>query len=222
MQDLVPICATVATVAPVATGTGPSVLEKTRLNALRVTFLEQPGFELGRAGRSFVFSTSAVAGGQVPVVDIPSTTAGWVVNNANAAGSGKLLHIKRVGLFYASGTEGADGAALVGGVTSVVLATQLTANGANHKSGCTRGYGTVNHYIDVGKTVALACWGLLSPSTPIGAATVTGMAQVTDVSALGLVVPPQFAFCLSALGDTGSTAKFGVTIFADEIDGDLP
>lgn len=222
MQDLVPICGSVNTVAPVATGSGPSVLEKTRLNALRTTFLEQPGFEMGRAARSFIAGTSAVAGGQVPVVDIPTTTAGWVLNNANASGSGKLLHIKRVGLFYASGTAGADGAALVGGVTSVVLATQLTANGANHKTGCTRGYGTVSHYIDVGKTVALAAWGLLSPSTPTGAATVTGLAQVTDVSALGLIVPPQFAFALSALGDTGTTAKYGVTIWYDEIDGDLP
>ena len=196
--------------------------QATRLGAQRISQLEQAGFELGRVGRSFVFSTSAVAGGQVPVTDVPTTTAGWVVNNANAAGSGKLLHIKRVGLFYASGTAGADGAALVGGVTSVALATQLTANGSNHKSGCTRGYGTVNHYIDVGKTVALACWGLLTPSTPIGAATVTGLAQMFDVSGLGLVVPPQFAFALSVLGDTGSSAKYGVTIYADEIDGDLP
>lgn len=211
----------VAAVAAVNTGTELET-QMTRLGSERVSQLEQVGFEMGRVARSFVASTSAVAGGQVPVVDIPTTTAGWVLNNANAAGSGKLLHIKRVGLFYASGTAGADGAALVGGVTSVVLATQLTANGSNHKTGCTRGYGTVNHYIDVGKTVALAAWGLLTPSTPVGAAAVTGMAMVSDVSALGLIVPPQFALALSALGDTGTTAKYGVTIFYDEIDGDLP
>lgn len=211
----------VGAIAQVATGTEQEA-QATRLGSQRATFLEQPGFEMGRSGRSMIFGTSAVAGGQVPVVDIPTTTAGWVVNNANAQGSGKLLHIKRVGLFYASGTAGADGAALVGGVTGVVLATQLTANGSNHKSACTRGYGTVNHYIDVGKTVAGVVWGLLTPSTPIGAATVTGLAQVSDVSALGLVVPPNFAFAVSALGDTGTTAKYGITIWADEIDGDLP
>lgn len=222
MQDQVPITGSVAAIAAVGTGSTP-IMEQTRLKALRTTFLEQPGFELGRAARSFVAATSAVAGGQVPVVAIPTTTAGWVLNNANAAGSGKLLHIKQVGLFYASGTAGADGAALLGGITPSALGTQLTANGSNHTTQCTRGYGVVNHYIDVSKTVPSGItWGLLTPSTYVGAATVTGLAMVADVRHLGLVVPPQFAFAVSALGDTGTTAKYGIAIFYDEIDGDLP
>lgn len=219
MQDLVPICGTVNTIAAVATGSGPSVLEKTRLNSLRTTILEEPGFEMGRAFRSFIAGTSAVAGGVAPVTDVPTTTAAWGLFNANAAG-GRLLHIKRVGLFYASGTAGADGAALVGGVTSTPLATPLTANSSNHKTSCTRGTGVVNHYLGTAQTVALSAWGLLTPSTYVGAATVTGLAMVSDIASLGFVVPPQYAFALSALGDTGTTAKYGVVIYYDEIDGD--
>lgn len=210
-------------IVAVGTGSGPLQMELSRLKALRVTMLESWGFELGRVARSFVAGTNIIANAVAPVTAIPTTTAAWVLNNANAAGSGKLLHIKAVGLFYASGTAGADGAALMGGVTPTVLATQLTANGTGHNTQATRGFGAVNHYMDVSKTVPSGiAWGLLAPSTYIGAATVTGLAMMADVRHLGLVVPPQFAFAASALGDTGTTAKYGITVWYDEIDGDLP
>lgn len=213
--------ANVGAIAQVATGTEQE-MQVTRLGALRMTFLEQPGYELGRANRSFVGGMSLVAGGVVPVVDIPTTTAPVILFNSNASG-GKNYHIKQVSIFYASGTAGADGAAIFGGVSPSVLATALTANGTNIKTQSTRGYGVVSGYIDVSKTVASGiAWAVLSASTYVAAATVTGLAMTVDVRHLGFVVPPLFAFGFGALGDTGTTAKYGFSIMWDELDGDLP
>lgn len=210
-----------AVIAAVATGTEQEQ-QITRLGALRTTLLEAQGFELGRAGRSFFGGMTLVAGGVVPVVDLPTTTAPFVLFNSNPSG-GKLYHVKQVTGWYASGTAGAFGFGLFGGVTPSVLATALVANGAtNFRTQATRGTGAVSGYVDVAKTIPSGtCWmhfgGILH-----GAATVTGPAYTVDVRHLGIIVPPLFAFALGALGDTGTTAKFGFSIAWDELEGDLP
>lgn len=219
--NLTSVAGVASSIAQVATGTDQE-LQITRLGSLRQTLLELGGFETGRAARSFCGGTSAVAGGVVPVVDLPTTTAPMVLFNSNAAG-GKLYHVKQISIFYASGTAGADGAAVFGAVTPSVLATALTANGSNLATQATRGYGTCSGFLGAAKTVPSGmAWSVITPSTPIGAATVTGLAQTFNIAHLGFIVPPLYAFGFGALGDTGTTAKYGFSIFWDELDGDLP
>lgn len=212
----------VAAIAAVATGTEQEA-QASRLGSLRTTWLEQPGYELGRAGRSFVGGTTLVAGGVVPVVDLPTTTGPFILFNSNAAG-GKNFHIKRIGAFLASGTMGAFGMGIFAGVTPSVLATPLTANGAtNFRTQCTRGSGTPTGFVDVAKTIpAGTCWQIVGGSTNANAAAVTGPALSFDVSQFGFIVQPLFALTIGVLGDTGTTAKFGFCVAWDEIEGDLP
>jgi hypothetical protein len=210
-----------ATIAQVATGTEQEN-QITRLGSLRMTMLEQWGFELGRANRSFTGCIALVAGAVVPVVNLPTTTAPFVLFNSNPAG-GKLYHVTHVGMAYGSGTAGAAGAQLFGGVSPAVLATPMTSNDAtNFQTQSTRGYGAVTGYVGVAKTIASGtAWMLLSGSTAASAATVTGQGVAADVRHLGFVVPPGFVMTLGALGDTGTTAKYLFSIAWNEIDADL-
>ena len=213
--------AVVAAIAAVNTGTEQEE-QMTRLGSLRFAQLEQAGYEMGRTARAFVGGITLVAGGIAPVVDYPTTTGPIVLYNSNPGG-GKNYHIKRVSGAYASGTEGAAGFGLFGGVTPLPLATPLVANGAtNFRTQATRGYGVCSGYIDVAKTIAAGtAWMHLGGIVTL-AATVTGAGYTVDVSGLGLIVPPTYAFTWGVLGDTGSTAKFVLSVAWDEIDGDLP
>jgi hypothetical protein len=210
-----------ATIAQVATGTEQEN-QITRLGSLRMAMLEQWGFEMGRANRSFIGGIDLVAGAVVPVVNFPTTTAPFVLYNSNPAG-GKLYHVTHAGMAYGSGTAGAAGAALFGGVTASVLATALTSNDAtNFQTQSTRGYGAVTGYVGVAKTIPSgSAWMILSPSTPATAATVTGPAVSVDVRHMGFIVPPGYAMVLGALGDTGTSAKYVFSIAWNEIDADL-
>lgn len=212
----------VGALAQVATGTVQQA-QATRLGAARVAFLENPGFEMGRSGRSVCAATTLVAGGVVPVVDLPTTTGPCVVYNAEPSG-GKLFHVKRIGAFLASGTMGAFGMGIFAGVTPVPLATALVANGAtNFRTQATRGYGSVSIYIDVAKTIgAGTCWQIIGGCTNANASAVTGPALSFDVASFGFVVAPTYALTVGVLGDTGTTAKYGFCIAGDMIEGDLP
>src|SRR4029077_11228100 len=105
-----------ASITQVQTGTEQQE-QITRLGSNRVAQLEQNGFEVGRVNRSWVACISLVAGGVVPVGDLPPPTGPVVVDNAEPQGTGKLLHVKHVSAYYASGTEGAAGFGIFGGVT---------------------------------------------------------------------------------------------------------
>lgn len=212
--------AVASAIAAVATGTEQEE-QITRLGSLRVAQLENNGFEAGRAARSFVGGINLVAGGVVPVVNLPTTTAPFVLYNSNPAG-GKLYHVKHAGLYYASGTAGADGASLFGGMTTSPLATALTANDAtNFFTQATRGYGVVSGYVGVAKTIPSGtAWMMLGGMLNL-ANTVTGPGFSVDIRHLGFIVPPGYAFVLGALGDTGTSAKYGFTVAWDEFEGDL-
>lgn len=198
--------------------------ESSNLGSSRECQVEAPGYEMGRSGRAFFAGITLVAGGVVPVVDLPTTTGPCVLYNANPSGaSNKVLVPKRITAFYASGTGGAAGFGLFCGITSGPLATALVANGAtNFRTQGSRGSGTSNAFIDVAKTIpAGTCWMHLGGIVTL-ANTVTGPAYSVDVTALGLVVPSTFALVVGVLGDTGTTAKFGFSIAYDELEAILP
>ncbi len=214
--------ASVATIQQVGTGS-ESELQATRLLALRFAQLEPPGFELCRAGRSFVGGMALKAGGVVPVIDLPTTTGPFVLFNAYPSG-GKVLCVKRISTFFCSGSIPATGYTLFAGVTPSVLATPLVANGAtNFRTQSKRGFGTPGAFIDVAKTIpAGTAWSLLGGQTAVTATTTTGPGFSVDCSSDPFVVPPLFALTVGNLGDTTGTPLYGFTVEWDEIDCDLP
>ena len=220
MQDLTPAGLAINAIAQASTGGQTLQVEGTRLKSARTTILEQPGFEMGRSGRSFYGGIQVVAAGIVPVVDLPTTTAPIVVYNAGVPSPvNRLLHLKTVSIFYASGTAGVDGVGIFCGVTSAPLATALTANAANCKVQGSRPVQTSIAFIGLAVTVVASAWIVLD-GTAVGAAAVTGLCRTVDVSKLGFVVPPTYAFVAGGLGDTGTTAKYGFGFAWDEIEAD--
>ncbi len=211
----------VAAISQVVTGS-EAEQQLTRLQALRLAQLEPPGFELARAGRSFVGGITVVANGIVPVVDFPTTTGPIILFNAYPSG-GKVLCVKRVGTSYASGTLAATGFSLFAGVTPSVLATPLVANGTGVLTQAKRGFGTPGAFIDVAKTIpAGTSWSMLGGQGIVAAAAVTGPGWSVDLSSSPFVVPPLFAFVWGNFGALGTTAKYVFTVEWDEIEADLP
>lgn len=211
--------AVTAAIAAVATGTEQEE-QITRLGALRVAQLENNGFELGRVGRSMIGGCTAVADAVAPVTNLPTTTGPVVLYNANQAG-GRLYHIKQVSMFYGSGTAGAYGAAPFVGVTPAILATPVTANATGFSVQAARGYGPTTAFFSTAATIAAGTAWFVLGSDVSGASTVTGPACTFDVRHLGLIVPPLYALTIGALGDTGTSAKYGFSVAWDELEGDF-
>ena len=185
--------ATVATIQQVGTGSEVE-LQATRLQSLRLAQLEPPGFELCRAGRSFVGGMTLKAGGVVPVVDLPTITGPFLLFNAYPSG-GKVFAVKRVSIFFCSGTVPASGYTLFGGVTPSVLATPLVANGAtNFRTQAKRGYGTPGTAPPAGNTNSANryysnanCHNTTAYSTTSTTSTTGSMDRNTTASASGYI-----------------------------------
>lgn len=204
------------------TGSPAQVFELTNLGAQRVAQQEPPGYELARSGRTFVGGMTLVAGGVVPVVDLPTTTGPFVLYNSNADG-GRVLVVKRITSWYASGTAGAGGHGLFAGVTPSVLATALTSNDAtNFRTQSLRGYGTPAGFVGVAKTIPAGTAWMHLGGIMHTAVTVTGIAYSVDLGNMPFVVPPRFALTVGVLGDTGTTAKYGFSVCWDEVEAVLP
>lgn len=216
----------VTTISYVAPGSNLQT-QFTNIQSLRAAQVEAPGVEMARSGRSFVGGTTLVAGAVVPVVDLPTTTGPLILFNSSSAGPGqKHLVLKRISVFYGSGTLTATGFGLFAGVTTSVLATPLTANGAtNFRTQCVRGSSPPSPlgFIDVAKTIPSGtAWMHLGGVPVVAAAATTGPAYSVDVSAHPFIVPPLFAVTVGVLGDTGTTAKYGFSLYWDEQEMILP
>ncbi len=157
------------------------------------------------------------------MVDLPTTTGPIILFNSSPAGQGaKVLVIKRVSACYASGTEGAAGFGLFGGVTPSVLATPLTANSTGCSVQATRGYGTSVAFVGVAKAIATGtAWQHLGGIVTL-AATLTGNGYSAETASHPFVVPPLFAFSFGVLSDLGTTAKYLLTVAWDECEATLP
>ncbi len=208
------------------TGSGsPSLYEElTNLGAQRVCQLEAPGFEMARSGRSFVGGLQLVTSGRIPVVDLPTTTGPVSLFNAANAGANppRYLVVKRISFSYASGTLGAFGSSLFGGVSPSVLATPTTANGTNFSIQATRGTGTSVAFLSQGTTIPAGTAWMLFGGIAHGAETTMSIGYTVDVSAHCFVVPPGFAFTFGILADTGTTAKYIHSVAWDEVEAIIP
>jgi hypothetical protein len=204
--------------------TGNPTYQQTNLGSLRVAQVESPGLEMARSGRSFVGGTSVVAGGQASVVDMPTTTAPWILFNSSASGAGnRHLVIKRLTAFFASGTMPATGFGIFGGVTISKLATPLTATGASHRTQATRGSATALGFIDVAKTIpAGTAWLHLGGTLPLTNTTTIGPCLTVELTAPAFIVQPLFAFSFGVLGDTAGSPLYGMSIAWDEVEMSLP
>jgi hypothetical protein len=218
-----PVQAQVTTITFKGAGSA-GVYEQSNLGAQRVCQLEAPGFEAGRSGRSFVGGLQLITSGRIPVVDLPTTTGPVSLFNAAnpAASPPRYLVVKRISFSYASGTLGAYGSTLFGGVSPSVLATPTTANGTNFSIQATRGTGASVAFLSQGTTIPTGTAWMLLGGIAHGAETTMSIGYSVDVSAHPFIVPPGFAFTFGILADTGTTAKYIHSIAWDEIEAVLP
>lgn len=221
-----PIQSQVTTVTYKGTGSGsPSLYEElSNLGAQRVCQLEAPGFEMGRSGRSFVGGLQLITSGRIPVVDLPTTTGPVSLFNAANSGSSppRYLVVKRISFAYASGTLGAYGSTLFGGVSPSVLATATTANGTNFSIQATRGTGASVAFLSQGTTIPAGTAWMLLGGIAHGAETTMSIGYTVDVSSHPFIVPPGYAFTFGVLADTGTTAKYIHSVAWDEVEAILP
>ena len=216
----------VSTITYLAPGTNLPT-QFTNLGSLRVAQVESPGLEMARSGRSFVGGTTLVAGGIVPVVDLPTTTGNFELFNSSQAGAGqKSLVVKRISVFWASGTLTATGFGVFAAVTPSVLATAMTANDVtNFRTQCVRGPATPAPlgFVGVAKTNPTGCaWMHLGGVSVVANDNHAGPGYSVDISAHPFIVPPLFALNVGVLGDTGTTAKYGFSLYWDEVEMTLP
>jgi hypothetical protein len=101
---------------PLKSGRGPIDARFTSLESLAVAQVESEHLEMTRAGRRFagIFSTTGIG----TVQAVPTTTANWLLYNADPARS---YVIDQVTAFFISGTAGIGGTLL--GIVSPITAT---------------------------------------------------------------------------------------------------
>jgi hypothetical protein len=224
-----PIQPQVTTVAFKSVGSGGNSVfqEMTNLGAQRYCQLEAPGYEMARSGRSFCGGIQAVTNGTIPLVDLPTTTAKHILYNAANPANNPPRHlvIKRLSFSYASGTLGAFGSSVFAGVSPSAVTGNciLTANGTGFSIGATRGTGASVAFMDTAKTgfpsgAALALFGGIAH----GAETTMSIGYTVDISNSPLIVPPGFGLNFGVLADTGTTAKYLMSVFWDEVEAVLP
>lgn len=222
MADPVQIQATTISFKAVGAGSPSMFLEMSNMGSQRVSQLEPPGYELARSGRTCVGGTTLIAGGIVPVVDLPTTTGPLVLFNSQPDG-GKVLSVKRISMTYASGTLGAYGSSLFAGVTPSKLATALTSNGAtNFRTATIRGTGTPVAFVDVAKTIPAGTAWVNLGGIAHGAETTMAIGYTVDLAHSPFIVQPGFALTVGTLGDLGTSAKWMYSLVWDEIEAVIP
>lgn len=184
--------------------------------SLAVVQTEPEFLELARGGKRFSAALNAVANAVVPVVDVPTTTAGIHLFNGEDKES---LIIDSVAFFLASGTSGA-GATLFVTVSNAKLAATQAANGTGFKTGSLSGSAkaTRAYMVAAGTFLSTTAWVPVASNTQAAVATV-GNGAVARVH--GLVVPPGFAIGFAIVSDTGTTAKYGVGCTYSQLELDL-
>ena len=73
----------------------------------------------------------------------------------------------------------------------------------------------------VAKTIAAPAWMHLGGLTTTNT-TVTGPAYSVDVTAMGFIIAPTYAFVLGVLASVTGAPLFNFSVCWDELDGDLP
>lgn len=105
-------------------GKGPIDLRMTFAESLAAAQVEPSGHELTRAGRRVIVGNSAAITGIAPVQALPTTTAQWVIYNADTL---KTYFIETLGMYCTSGTPGVGGIMLAALFTLPVPTAGSTA-----------------------------------------------------------------------------------------------
>lgn len=195
-------------------------LQQSILGNLRVAQFEAPGYEMSRAANRFYATTKNDTGARTPVTAMPTTTAGWILYNANAAG-GRPLVIDFLSAFLTSGTAGI-GIALLGAVSTAAIASaSIPSQAANHcaPQSFSRGGRSSSAILGVAATVVDPNFCVLAAQA--GAAGGIGFGLTVDLAYRSIVVPPGFAFLFDVLSGVGATPKVGVTVGWHEPETDL-
>lgn len=183
---------------------------------------------MARTGRSFVGGTSAVAGGQAAVTNLPTTSIAWMLYNSQpTAQTVKCLVVKRLSAFFCSSTLNiaTTGFSIFAGVPPVIVAAANvpTANSTNHATQACRGFGTPLGIIASAGTIPTGtAWEVLSCATNITAAQTTGPSTTVELSGQPFIVQPGFCLAVGILGATGGTPLYGISIAWDECEMTLP
>jgi hypothetical protein len=192
----------------------------TGIGALRVAQVDLSRAELARTGRFFTGGLTLVANAIVPVVDLPTTTAPFIIYN-NAPSGGRSLILDRLSVTIGSGTTGAAGFSLFCGVTSAPVASPPTANSTGVSIQATRGFGTSVALGKASQTIPSGTAFMVVGGIMTTAVAVTGCGYSTTVDG-GFIAAPGYGLVLGILGDTGTSAKYLVQATWAEIELDTP
>lgn len=152
----------------------------------------------------FIASGGVVANAVVPVVDVPTTAAGFALYNANPD---KSLFIEKVTAHQASGTAGLGGSLLVcksGGPQSSPPTTNGTGVVIDRAGG---GSGnTLCKFKDAVTLTSAGAWLTVATGKYIAEVNI-GFAMIADLDGL-IEIPPLYCLGMTVLAPTGTNAKF--------------
>lgn len=167
-----------------------------------------------------IFGASTGAGTAIaPVTAIPTTAAAWALFNPEEPG-GPSYAILQVGCYSVSGTLGL-GMSLLGTVAQApVTGTKPAAYASSVMANLTGSKKLPAAILAQAVTlVDTAAWVVLASRDQVSAVSV-GSGLVADVKGM-LIVPPQHVAGFTILAPVGTTALFGVSIVAAELDLDI-
>lgn len=182
----------------------------TGMQSLAVAQIEPPGMEGTRAGLRFMLGNSAAITGIAPVQTLPTTTAQWVIWNADNT---KTLWLEEVGMYLTSGTPGAGGI-LLAALFQTPAQTGSNVAGATVSS-CSKPSGTgasSSAIVKTGITITTPAAPVWYPIASNPSPNVTAFAGSTFLEhrniAGKICVPPGFGLGLNVVAPAGTTPLF--------------
>lgn len=183
----------------------------THQESLAVAQVEPQNFEMTRAGRRFLLMNNAGATGIAPVQAIPTTTAQWVIWNADP---NVTIFLEELLMILASGTPGLGGSMLVSEPFSTPAQTGANATGmvVRSASGSAISSAAIIKSNVTITTPAAPGWYTLDESgkSVTAAAFSTGYANGFGRRDLAgaIAIPPQRGIGLAVMAPAGTTPLY--------------
>lgn len=185
-------------------------LRLTNHESLVVAQMEPPNLEMTRAATRFMLGNSAAITGIAPVQVLPTTTAQWVIWNAD----NKLTYwFEEIGMYLTSGTPGVGGI-LLASLFSTPAQTGSSVAGATVAScGKPSGQGqSSGAIVKTGVTITTPAAPVWYPIATNPSPNVTAFASSTFLEHRNLrgaiAVPPGYGLGLNVVAPAGTTPLF--------------
>lgn len=187
-------------------GKAPLDIRLTAQESVAIGQVELPNMEMSRAGRRFWLGNSAAITGIAPVAALPTTTATWLLWNADPTAT---YFFEELGFYLTSGTPAAAGAALV---ALVQAPAQVGANYAgvaisSMSNGARQSKAILKQNITITQPAAPNWYPLNDISAPAIVFPAAAGVQARNIQG-AIAVPPGQGLAMTILSGTGTTPLF--------------